>query len=374
MAKSNSKVSRLGTKSTIREEELSATSSVLGKKLIDFPKIKTPPAPGPARVISVVNQKGGVGKTTTTINLGAALAELGRRVLLIDFDSQASMTTGLGIKPQQLKEQYGSIWYLLNDSQANILEYILKSNVPGLDFIRGHKDLAAADAAFVSEIAKEHKLRKLLEPVIDQYDDILIDCSPSLGTLTINALTASNGVLIPMECEYFAVLGLGLVRETIDKVRTNTNPHLEIDGILATMFERKTAHSREVLELIHKEFPKDLLDTIISRTVRFSESTVKGEPITTYASSSTSVRTTPRRRVNSFDKSPSGRERHDEKITVYLSPEELYDLEQARLALRGDLGLAVDRGRIVRESLAIIIADLETKGDQSIIARRLRGK
>jgi len=253
MAKSNSKVSRLGTKSTIREEELSATSNVLGKKLIDFPQIKTPPTPGPARVISVVNQKGGVGKTTTTINLGAALAEIGRRVLLIDFDSQASMTTGLGIKPQQLKEQYGSIWYLLNDPQAKIDEYILKSNVPGLDFIRGHKDLAAADAAFVSEIAKEHKLRKLLEPVIDQYDDILIDCSPSLGTLTINALTASNGVLIPMECEYFAVLGLGLVRETIDKVRTNTNPHLEIDGILATMFERKTAHSREVLELIHKE-------------------------------------------------------------------------------------------------------------------------
>ena len=138
-----------------------------------------------------------------------------------------------------------------------------------------------------SELAKEHKLRKLLEPLLDQYDDILIDCSPSLGTLTINALTASNGVLIPMECEYFAVLGLGLVRETIDKVKSKTNPHLEIDGILATMFERKTAHSREVLELIYKEFPDDLLDTIISRTVRFSESTVKGEPITTYASSST---------------------------------------------------------------------------------------
>ena len=187
MAKSNSNISRLGTKSTNRDEEFSATSSVLGRKLVEFPQVKSAPEAGPARVISIVNQKGGVGKTTTTINLGAALAELGRRVLLIDFDSQASMTTGLGIKPLQIKEQYGSIWYLLNDSSANISEYILKSNVPGLDFIRGHKDLAAADAAFVSELAKEHKLRKLLEPLLDQYDDILIDCSPSLGTLTINA-------------------------------------------------------------------------------------------------------------------------------------------------------------------------------------------
>mgnify|MGYP003349195614 FL=1 len=152
------------------------------KKTFEFPAIKKPPVPGRARVISIVNQKGGVGKTTSTINLGAALAEAGRRVLLIDFDSQASMTTGLGIKPIQLKEQYGSIWYLLNDTEANIAEYILKSNVAGLDFIRGHKDLAAADAAFVSEIAKEHKLRKILEPVMDNYDDILIDCSPSLGT------------------------------------------------------------------------------------------------------------------------------------------------------------------------------------------------
>ena len=287
MANSTSKLSRLADKSTNRDEELATTAGVLGRTVIDFPVVVSTPEPGSARVISVVNQKGGVGKTTTTINLGAALAELGRRVLLIDFDSQASMTTGLGIKPSQLKEQYGSIWYLLNDPQSGIQNFILKSNVPGLDFVRGHEDLAAAEAAFVTEIAKEHKLRKILAPVLDQYDDILIDCSPSLGTLTINALTASNGVLIPMECEYFAVLGLSLVKKTIEKIRENTNPNLVIDGILATMFDRKTGHSRDVLELIDKEFPNELLDTIISRTVRFSESTVKGEPVTTYASSST---------------------------------------------------------------------------------------
>jgi chromosome partitioning protein len=287
MANSTSKLSRLADKSTNRDEELATTAGILGRAIIDFPVVVSTPEPGSARVISVVNQKGGVGKTTTTINLGAALAELGRKVLLIDFDSQASMTTGLGIKPSQLKEQYGSIWYLLNDPQSGIQNFILKSNVPGLDFVRGHEDLAAAEAAFVTEIAKEHKLRKILAPVLDQYDDILIDCSPSLGTLTINALTASNGVLIPMECEYFAVLGLSLVKKTIEKIRENTNPHLVIDGILATMFDRKTGHSRDVLELIDKEFPDELLDTIISRTVRFSESTVKGEPVTTYASSST---------------------------------------------------------------------------------------
>ncbi len=286
MANSTSKVSRLADKSTNRDEELATTAAVLGRTLLDFPSAVSTPEPGSARVISIVNQKGGVGKTTTTINLGAALAELGRRVLLIDFDSQASMTTGLGIKPTQIKEQYGSIWYLLNDPQSGIQNFILKSNVPGLDFVRGHEDLAAAEAAFVTEIAKEHKLRKILAPVLDQYDDILIDCSPSLGTLTINALTASDGVLIPMECEYFAVLGLSLVKKTIEKIRENTNPHLVIDGILATMFDRKTGHSHDVLELIDKEFPKELLDTIISRTVRFSESTVKGEPITTYASTS----------------------------------------------------------------------------------------
>ena len=292
MGKNARQTSRLNAKSTLkptrspREESLATTADVLGKKLVNFAEPTKTPEAGIARVISVVNQKGGVGKTTTAINLGAALAEVGRRVLLIDFDSQASMTTGLGIKGPALREQYGSIWYLLNDSEAKLEDFILKSAVAGLDFIRGNEDLAAAEAAFVSEIAKEHKLRKLLAPVLDKYDVILIDCSPSLGTLTVNALTASNGVIIPMECEYFAVLGLSLVKKTIQKIKENTNPELEILGILATMFERKTSHSREVLELIDKEFPDEVFDTIISRTVRFSESTVAGVPVTAYASSS----------------------------------------------------------------------------------------
>ncbi len=285
MAKGNTQVSRLDSKSTNRDEELAQTSIILGNPPITIPEVVLAPEEGPARVISVVNQKGGVGKTTTTINLGAALAELGRRVLLVDFDSQASMTIGLGIRPFE-NEQYGSIWYLLNDPQANIHEAILKSNVPGMDFIRGHEDLAAAEARFVSEIAKEHKLRKLLAPVINDYDVILIDCSPSLGTLTVNALTASQGVIIPMECEFFAIHGLSLVKETISIIKSNTNPQLEIFGILATRFDRKTAHSREVLELIAKQFPTEVFDTIIARTIRFSESTSQGEPITTFASSS----------------------------------------------------------------------------------------
>jgi len=186
MGKKALKTSRLNAKSTIkplrsspREESLATTADALGKKLRNFPEPSKTPEAGSARVISVVNQKGGVGKTTTAINLGAALAEVGRRVLLIDFDSQASMTTGLGIKGAALREQYGSIWYLLNDAEAKLEDFILKSAVPGLDFIRGHEDLAAAEAAFVSEIAKEHKLRKLLAPVLDKYDVILIDCSPS---------------------------------------------------------------------------------------------------------------------------------------------------------------------------------------------------
>ena len=291
MANTASTPSRLTDKSTIQtpREDDSTTASVLGLQTHDFPQLSPMSEIKEghrARVIAIVNQKGGVGKTTSTINLGAALAESGRRVLLLDFDSQASMTTGLGLKPYQMSEQYGSIWYLLNDPNANMNDYILKTNVPGLDFIRGHQDLAAADARFAGEIAKEHMLRKIIAPLLPYYDDIFIDCSPSLGTLTINALTAADGVLIPMECEFFALLGLQLVKDTILKVQANTNPNLKVIGILATRFDKKTGHSREVLSMIQTQFPSEVLDTLITRSIRFSESTAAGEPITTFASSS----------------------------------------------------------------------------------------
>ena len=239
---------------------------------------------GGATIISVVNQKGGVGKTTTTINLGAALAELGRRVLLVDFDPQHSLSVGLGVSTRNLE---GSIYNLMLDESTKIEDFLLKTNVPGMDMIPSHENLAAAEGALVSIIAREKVLKRVLDSVVDYYDVILIDCQPSLGLLTINALTASKYVIVPLECEYFALRGVALLVDIIDKVQKNTNPDLEILGILPTLYDKKTVHSREVLERIIEAFPESVFDTIISRTVRFPETTVAGEPITTFASSST---------------------------------------------------------------------------------------
>lgn len=238
---------------------------------------------GPAVIISVVNQKGGVGKTTTTINLGAALAELGRRVLLVDFDPQHSLSVGLGVSTRNLE---GSIYNLMLDESTKIEDFLLKTNVPGMDMIPSHENLAAAEGALVSIIAREKVLKRVLDSVVDYYDVILIDCQPSLGLLTINALTASKYVIVPLECEYFALRGVALLVDIIDKVQKNTNPDLEILGILPTLYDKKTVHSREVLERIIEAFPENVFDTIISRTVRFPETTVAGEPITTFASTS----------------------------------------------------------------------------------------
>ncbi|MEI6216563.1 MAG: AAA family ATPase [Actinomycetes bacterium] len=283
MAKGSSEVSRFDAKSTNRDDEVATTSGVLNRPLREIPDIAPLTVHNGATVISVVNQKGGVGKTTTTINLGAALAELGRRVLLVDFDPQHSLSVGLGVSTRKLD---GSIYNLMMDESTNIEDFLLKTSVPGMDMIPSHEDLAGAEGGLMNVIAREKVLKRVLQPVLDYYDVILIDCQPSLGLLTVNALTASQGVIVPLECEYFALRGVALLADIIGKVQKNTNPDLKLTGILPTMFDRKTVHSREVLERIMEAFPEHVFDTIIARTVRFPETTVAGEPITTYASNS----------------------------------------------------------------------------------------
>ena len=285
MAKSASEISRFNAKSTISkfDSEITTSSSVLGKPALDFPIPAAIEEHGNAKIISVVNQKGGVGKTTTTINLGAAFAELGRRVLLVDFDPQHSLSVGLNVSTRDLE---GSIYNLMMDESTKIEDFLLKTTVPGMDMIPAHEDLSGAEGGLVTVIAREKILKRVLAPVLDFYDVVLIDCQPSLGLLTVNALTASHWVLVPLECEYFALRGVALLDDIIKKVQVNTNSELQLLGILPTMFDRKTVHSREVLERINDAFPEKVFDTTIARTVRFPETTVAGEPITSYASSS----------------------------------------------------------------------------------------
>jgi chromosome partitioning protein len=234
---------------------------------------------GPARVIALCNQKGGVGKTTTSINLGASLAEYGRRVLAIDFDPQGALSAGLGVTTHDTT----TIYDLLLSSSKDPAEAIQHTGVPGLDVIPANIDLSAAEINLVNEVAREQILARVLRKVSSDYDVILIDCQPSLGILTVNALTASHGVLIPLECEFFALRGVALLIETIDKVRERLNPALELDGILATMYDARTLHSREVLERVVDAFGDRVLETVISRTVKFPDASVAATPITQFA-------------------------------------------------------------------------------------------
>ncbi len=234
-------------------------------------------------MISLVNQKGGVGKTTTTINLGAALAEYGRRVLLVDFDPQGALSVGLGINPHELDR---TVYNLLMERGVSIDDVLLKTDVPGLDLLPSNIDLSAAEVQLVGEVAREQVLRSVLAPVLPGYDIVLIDCQPSLGLLTVNALTASNGVIVPLECEFFALRGVALLMDTIQKVQSRLNPQLELDGILATMYDSRTLHSREVLARVVEAFGDKVFHTVVSRTVKFPETTVVGTPITSYAPAS----------------------------------------------------------------------------------------
>ena len=251
-----------------------------------WPDLPEPPpltSHGPAMVIAMCNQKGGVGKTTTTINLGAALAELGRRVLLVDFDPQGSLSVGLGVNPHTLEH---SIYNLLLSRDTPIDEVIDRTGVANLDILPSNIDLSAAEVQLVSEVAREQTLLRVLEAVKPRYDVILIDCAPSLGLLTINALTAADKVIMPLECEFFALRGIALLTDTITKVTDRLNPRLEILGILGTMYDPRTLHSREVLERVVQAFGDRVFHTVIRRTVKFPETTVAGEPITTYATTS----------------------------------------------------------------------------------------
>ncbi len=255
-----------------------------GRPLPDLPE-PSPPQPGPknAIIISMTNQKGGVGKTTSTINLGAGLAETGRRVLLVDFDPQGSLSVGLGVNPHNLDQ---SIYNLLLSREYSFDEIVLSTDTDGMDLLPANIDLSAAEVQLVGEVAREQTLKRVLDRVRDRYDFILIDCAPSLGLLTINALTASDKVIIPLECEFFALRGVALLTDTISKVIDRLNPDLEVIGILATMFDSRTLHSREVLQRVLEAFGDTVFHTVIRRTVKFPETTVAGEPITEYAPTS----------------------------------------------------------------------------------------
>jgi len=238
---------------------------------------------GPARVLALCNQKGGVGKTTSTINLGAALTEYGRRVLLVDFDPQGALSVGLGVQPHQLDR---TIYDVLMESAVTLDDVLLKTNVPGMDLVPSNIDLSAAEVQLVNEVAREQTLARALTPALPDYDLVLIDCQPSLGLLTVNALTAADGVVIPLECEFFSLRGVALLIDTIEKIRERLNPRLHIEGILATMYDSRTVHGREVFARVVEAFDDTVFDTVITRTVRFPETTVAGEPITTWAPSS----------------------------------------------------------------------------------------
>ncbi|WP_369759034.1 ParA family protein [Marmoricola sp. URHB0036] len=265
------------------EPEAEVVLGPTGRPMPVLPDPKPVFTHGNARVISMCNQKGGVGKTTTTINLGASLAEFGRKVLLVDFDPQGSLSVGLGLNPHQMDL---TIYNLLMQRDVTLDDVVVPSGVPGMDLLPSNIDLSAAEVQLVHEVAREQTLQRVLAPAIEKYDVILIDCQPSLGLLTVNALTASDGVIVPLECEYFALRGVALLKTTIDKVQERLNPRLTVDGVLGTMFDGRTLHSREVMQRLVEAWGDQVFHTVIRRTIKFSDSTVAGEPITSYASSS----------------------------------------------------------------------------------------
>jgi chromosome partitioning protein len=235
-----------------------------------------------AHIYALVNQKGGVGKTTTAVNLAAFLASLGQRVLLVDLDPQANATSSLGINKQKVK---GGVYEsLIGESKAQ--ESVLHSPQLKLALFPASPALAGAEIELVNELARETRLRKALALTDSLYDYILIDCPPSLGLLTLNALTAARGVIIPVQCEYLALEGLGQLTNSIARVRAALNAHLVIRGVIMTMYESRASLSAQVVAEVQKHFPGKVFKTVIPRNVRLAEAPSHGLPISVYAPSS----------------------------------------------------------------------------------------
>ena len=244
-------------------------TDLLGREYETFPVPEPLRQHGPARVIAMCNQKGGVGKTTSSINIAGALAQYGRRVLIVDFDPQGAATVGLGINANALEN---TIYTALFNPRMDVHEVIQHTKFDGLDIIPANIDLSAG----------EQILASVLRPIINEYDAIIIDCQPSLGLLTVNALTAADGVIIPVAAEFFALRGVALLMQSIEKVQSRINPSLEIYGVLVTMFTR-TLHSDEVLQRIYEAFGDKVFHSVISRSIKLPDANVAAAPITFFA-------------------------------------------------------------------------------------------
>ena len=254
-------------------------TDLLGREYETFPAPQPRHEHGPARVIAMCNQKGGVGKTTSSINIAGALSQYGRRVLIVDFDPQGAATVGLGINANTVDN---TVYTALFDPSVDPHDIIQHTDFKNLDVMPANIDLSAAEVQLVTEVGREQILASVLRKVRDEYDLIIIDCQPSLGLLTVNALTAADGVMIPVAAEFFALRGVALLMQSIEKVQSRINPSLEIDGVLVTMYTR-TLHSEEVLQRIYEAFGDKVFYTVISRSIKLPDATVAAAPITIYA-------------------------------------------------------------------------------------------
>jgi chromosome partitioning protein len=239
------------------------------------------------RVIAIANQKGGVGKTTTTINMGAAMAEEGRRVLIVDLDPQANATTGLGVSSrgavgQEDQQSVDQSIYEVLSQKATIADILTPTGVDGLDLVPSSLALAGAEIELVTAFSREHQLARALEPVLGDYDIVLIDCPPALGLLTINALVVADEVLVPIQCEYYALEGLGQLMGNVELVKANLNPDLHVSTIVLVMFDARTKLSEQVADEVRAHFGERVCRQVIPRSVRLSEAPSYGQPITSF--------------------------------------------------------------------------------------------